>query len=57
MDELKMINCKLIVIVVNKKINAKIFSGDSLKVRVSGAQSGTILDTGIVEKNSFLLIS
>ena len=48
MDELKMINCKLIVIVVNKKINAKIFSGDSLKVRVSGAQSGTILDTGIV---------
>ena len=48
-------NSKLIIISVNKKINSKVFMGDSL--RLSNPETGTLVTESIVEKDSFLLIS
>ncbi len=50
------IDCKMVVVVVNKRVNAKIFSvGDN--IRIGGPISGTVVDKEIVEPGSFLLVS
>ena len=55
MQELNMLDSRLVVMAVNKKVNAKIFLGDSMKL--NNPLPGTLLANDIVDQDSFLLIS